>query len=168
MNRFYLMIMSLALMTHTAQAETASISKLVHQLDAFVYGVQTHKEVRGESADEMVQDLVLRIKENDESEVEFKNYPSVLPQPDEGNHLSGLAKMSDVVELIVSNNEQLEDDEKTQDKIWKTVRALKAAGAAFGYTGDGSSACGVTFPSALIIDVKTGKIYELLLAGGSC
>ena len=151
--------------------DSKKISKLVDQVQALL-GNQIHslteKKVKGETAEEML----LNYAWDDETVV--LNYPQGddLPASDQDSRV-GLLRLKDAVDLAMANPFEYGEPtraqiEITEIELTKLFVELKNAGALLGYTTAGSAVCGVYFPSMLILDKNSGKIYEIVAVGGEC
>lgn len=155
---------------HEKQSE---IGKIVEVLGFWAYAVSEY-DVRGKTVNAMLRDLGVRI--NKAGEFKLENDPESIPAIDEATNVYGVADRRLVEgmldEAIENENDHADEDGKPLKKPKKSVTQLfdelEKAGAVFGYTSDGGSACGITWPSPLIIDTENNKIYELVMVGGSC
>src|SRR5690606_36167352 len=147
------LILSLPSFAAKAKAKpksTPSVSKLVDGLNDYVHGIAVHK-VEGKNATEMVKYLALEVNQVDEEEFSFESYPDSVPGVDEGAAQYGLTTVAQALGMIETERDDLTDADKK--KILDVLYGSKRLGAKIGYAGDGSSVCGVTWPSPLIIDV---------------
>lgn len=154
-----------------ARADSAQIADLVGQFERFlgedVHGV-SRRQVRPGSAEQML------LEYQDDGETTVVNYPTGkdFPEVDGGQSTVGLMKIDDVLILALTNVYGRGLPKGAYEKIESQGRAIlvriKQAGGLLGYVSQGSSVCGSTLPSAVIIDKESGTIYEILAVGGEC
>lgn len=170
--RLLLLVLSLGAASAKA-SDSAEIARLAKGLAGLSAGVTIHK-VAGRGTDEMLRDLALRTGERDEKMFRLENYPRTLPGVDESADLFGRTGTLAAADLLLEFSEALHaaaekgDPTKLERRVRDVFAALRGAGAVFGYAAHGSSVCGVTYPSPLVIDEDARVIYEIATVGGPC
>lgn len=120
--------------------------------------IELAMEDRGESREEILETLSL---DSDGSDVDF------------GDQIGwGTLTLSGAQKVYGNDDDSEEAQRKRKAKSTlgtQLIRELSRMGAKFGFTDGSSTYCGVSFVGLLVIDEKTGRVYEIALTGsGEC
>lgn len=129
-------------------------------------------KVVGSTTKEMLTDFGhKRGYEAGELKILMRMTASELPEVDGGEQIIGLAKNVDVVHLAVDLYSEITDD-GARAKLRKTALTklfdLTKAGAFVGVESSGWGACGVMFPSLIILNPEKKKVFSLAPKNTDC
>jgi hypothetical protein len=120
--------------------------------------IEMAMESRGETREETLENFLV---DSDGSGVEFADQ-------------SGWGTLTLVGAMNIYNlDDDNEDAQKKRNAKMKLgnqlIKELSKMGAKFGFSDSASGYCGLSFVGLLVIDEKTGKVYEIALTNsGSC
>lgn len=150
-------------------SNAAKIKALSENLKQYARGILLCSAVRGENADMMIKDFALRIKYANPEDIRIQNYPRALPEVNADSGLYGLTRVEDAANLMKLIAEMYDDGLVFNIRdVKRIMNELLRAGALLAYTSDGLSSCGSVYPSVLVIDENSHKIYEVALNGEQC
>ncbi len=158
----------------------ASIATDVAQLSALAFG-ENITRVNGRNADEILKNYMIQETGDEDIVLTTKEVEDMAfgDEIDQGYTTLRSAKLmgefaeSQLVEQLESgegSGTKIKNQINNIKKFWPSlITRLAQQGARFAYSGNGSGYCGVSFIKLIVIDPKTGRVYDIYLSqSGTC
>lgn len=151
------------LLAHAATVNSAAIKKQTSILGKLALGGVSITKVKPGSAKEMIRAFAEKQGFSGE-DFEFQDNVSVIQSSDESTF--GTATMGAALGLVEETTDYMNEHDETYKPakitaMKKAIRDLVGTGVVFGFNPHGNSVCGMNFSSLLVLDTKSGIIYEI-------
>ncbi len=174
MSKLFILLLSLVSISAYAADRDSEFERKTLLLGDLAFGTESYQLKPGTSAKEMVIELAMEDSgETREELLETFLVDSDGSDVDFGDQLNwGTLTLKGALAVYSMDDDQPDAIRKRKAKSTlglQLIRELAKMGAKFGFTDGSSSYCGVSFVGLLVIDEKTGRVYEIALtSSGEC